>query len=155
MLSYPQFKIIPYHCAQFNSMRKLFSTRCSDTAFSLAMLLLRLGAGSLLLVMHGLDKIKHFSAKAQHFADPFHIGSTTSLSLVIFAEFFCAAFVILGLFTRLACIPIVIAMGVALFNANNGDFFGKGELAGIYLTTFLALLITGPGRISLDRFIGK
>ncbi|MER3463609.1 MAG: DoxX family protein [Chitinophagaceae bacterium] len=136
-------------------MRKLFSTRCSDTAFSFATLLLRLGAGSLLLMMHGLDKIKHFSAKAQHFSDPFHIGSTISLSLVIFAEFFCAAFVILGLFTRLACTPIVIVMCVALFYAHNGEFFGRGELAGIYLFAFLTLLFTGPGKVSLDRFIGK
>jgi putative oxidoreductase len=136
-------------------MRKLFSTRCSDTAFSIGTLLLRLSAGSLMLVMHGLDKIKHFSARAHNFSDPFHIGSTTSLSMVIFAEFFCAAFIILGLFTRLATIPLIIAMSVALFIANKGEFFGKGEMAGLYLAAFMVLLFTGPGKISLDRFIGK
>jgi putative oxidoreductase len=136
-------------------MRKLFSTRCSDTAFSIATLLLRLSAGSLLLIVHGLDKIKHFTAKAQHFSDPIHLGSTTSFSLVIFAEFFCSAFIILGLFTRLACIPIIIALSVALFYASNGEFFGRGELAGIYLAAFVCLLFTGPGKISLDRLISK
>ncbi|RYY99004.1 MAG: DoxX family protein [Chitinophagaceae bacterium] len=136
-------------------MRKLFSTHCSDSAFTLATLLLRLGAGSLMMVNHGLDKLMHFSEKAHKFADPFHIGSTTSLALVVFAEFFCAAFLILGLFTRLACIPLIIAMGVALFLAHKGELFGQGESAAIFLTCFLALLMLGPGKASLDRFIGK
>ncbi|ANE49902.1 DoxX family protein [Flavisolibacter tropicus] len=136
-------------------MKQLFSTKTSDSAFSFGMLVLRVCAGILILVNHGLDKLMHFAEKAPRFADPFHIGSTTSLALVVFAEFFCAAFVILGLFTRLAAFPLVIAMGVALFSANSGAFFGKGEMAALYLTCFLAILVMGPGKASLDRFVGK
>jgi putative oxidoreductase len=136
-------------------MKRLFSTDCTDTAFSFSTLLLRVGAGSLIMIVHGLDKLMHFARIAPKFPDPFHIGHTTSLALVVFAEFFCAAFVILGLFTRLACIPLVIAMAVALFSANKGDFFGRGELAGLFLVCFLTLLFTGPGKVSLDRFVGK
>jgi putative oxidoreductase len=136
-------------------MRKLFSTGVSDNAFSFAMLVLRVGAGSLMLMMHGLDKLMHFAEKARHFSDPFGVGSTTSLAMVLFAEVFCATFIILGLFTRLACIPLIIAMSVALFYANHGDFFGKGELAGLYLVCFVALLFNGPGKVSLDHFIAK
>lgn len=136
-------------------MRKLFSTGVSDNAFSFAMLLLRLGAGSLLLMQHGLDKLMHFSSKAAHFSDPFGIGSTPSLAMVLFAEVFCATFVILGLFTRLACVPLVIAMSVALFYAHNSDFFGKGEMAGLYLVCFITILFNGPGKVSLDNFIAK
>jgi putative oxidoreductase len=72
-----------------------------------------------------------------------------------FAEFFCAAFIILGLFTRLAAVPLVIAMSVALIYAHKGQFFGDGEKAAIYLVAFLAILFIGPGKASLDRFIGK
>jgi len=136
-------------------MKKLFSTSTSDNAFSFAVLVLRLGAGSLMMINHGLDKLMHFAQKAPRFADPFHVGSTTSLSMVVFAEFFCSVFIILGLFTRLACIPLIIAMSVALFIANKGDFFGAGESAGLFLTCFLALLFTGPGKVSLDRFVAK
>src|SRR5438270_11853541 len=113
-------------------MKKLFSTNYSDTAFSFATLLLRVGAGSLIMIDHGLDKLIHFAQKARHFPDPFHIGSTTALSLVVFAEFFCGAFLILGLFTRLACIPLIIAMATALVFAHKGDFYGQGEAAGIF-----------------------
>ena len=136
-------------------MRRLFSTRVSENALAFALLILRLGAGSLLLVKYGFNKLVHFASIAPRFADPFHIGSTTSLALVIFAEFFCSAFIIIGLFTRLACIPLVISMSIALFLANKGDFFGKGEAAGLYLVIFVMLLFTGPGKVSLDRLVGK
>lgn len=136
-------------------MKKLFSTSVSENALAFALLILRLGAGCLMLVTHGFNKLSHFANLAPRFADPFHIGSTTSLALVVFAEFFCAAFVVLGLFTRLACVPLVIAMSVALFSAHKGDFFGKGEAAGLFLIVFFLLLFTGPGKVSLDRLIGK
>jgi putative oxidoreductase len=75
--------------------------------------------------------------------------------MVIFAEFFCALFIIIGLFTRLATIPLIITMSVALFKAHNVDIFGKGELAGLYLTCFLVLLLLGPGKVSVDGMTGK
>jgi len=96
-------------------MKKLFSTKTSDTSFTIATLLLRLGFGGLLLVNHGWHKLTHFAEMQRQFVDPLGLGPTVSLSLVVFAEFFCSAFVILGLFTRLACVPIIIAMGVAFF----------------------------------------
>jgi putative oxidoreductase len=136
-------------------MRKLFGTKVSETALSVALFIFRVGVASLMMVQHGLDKLKTFSSKSARWPDPFGVGHPTSLSLTIFAEFFCAAFIILGLFTRLAAIPLVVAMGVALFVANHGRFFGPGENAGLFLICFLAILITGPGRFSLDRFIGK
>lgn len=83
------------------------------------------------------------------------LGSTISLALVVFAEFFCALFIILGLFTRLAAIPLIVTMCVALFKAHDGQFFGKGEVAALYLAGFLVLLIVGPGKASVDGMIGK
>ena len=120
-------------------MRKLFSTGVSDNAFSFAMLVMRVGFGSLMLMQHGLDKLMHFSANAAHFSDPFHIGSTTSLAMVLFAEVFCATFVILGLFTRLSCIPLVIAMSVALFYAAIMAIFMAKASCPVYI--FLLFLL--------------
>ncbi len=136
-------------------MKKLFSTSVSDSALSTALLILRVGAGSLIMIQHGLDKLQHFSQKSTRFADPFGIGPTASYSLVLFAEAFCAAFIILGLFTRLAAVPLVVAMSVALFIAHKGQFFGAGENAGIYLICFFTILLAGPGKASLDNLIGK
>jgi putative oxidoreductase len=134
---------------------KIATTKYSNTAFSFATLILRLGLGLIMLMAHGYDKLLHFSKYSGTFANPFHLGSATSLALDIFAEFFCSCLVILGLFTRLACLPLIIAMSVALFYAHHGDVFGMGERASLFLTGFVALLFLGPGKVSVDRLIGK
>ena len=135
-------------------MKKLFNIKYSDNAIAFATLLLRLSLGGL-IIPHGYNKLITFAFKSSTFADPFHIGHPTSMALVIFAEFFCGVFILMGLFTRLACIPLIIAMGVAVFYAHKGDFFGEAEKATLFLFGYLALLFTGPGKISMDKFVGK
>jgi putative oxidoreductase len=135
-------------------MKRLLSTRYSDNAFSFAVLVLRLAAGGM-MIPHGYQKIQNFGKYSSGFIDPFHIGSTLSLSLTIFAEFFCAVFIVLGLFTRLAAIPLIINMSVAVFIAHKGLIFGEGETAALYLSMFIALLFVGAGKFSMDRIIGK
>jgi len=135
-------------------MKKLFSTRYTDNSISFALLVLRIALGGL-MIPHGYQKLMTFAAKSSSFSDPFHIGSAASLSLTIFAEFFCAVFVMIGLMTRLATIPLIVAMSVAVFVAHKGQVFGDGEHAALYLAGFIALLFTGPGKISMDKLIGK
>lgn len=135
-------------------MKKLLSTKYSAGAFNAAMLLLRIGTG-ILMMNHGYGKLMKFSSMQHKFMSILGLGSTITLSLVIFAEFFCSMFIILGLFTRLACIPLIIGMSVVLFKVHNHDFFGDGEIAALYLTSFLVLLIVGPGKVSVDGMIGK
>lgn len=135
-------------------MRKLFSSKYSAGAFNAAMLFLRLAFG-ILMMNHGYQKLLHFADKQHSFMNFLGMGSTLSLLLVIFAEFFCALFIILGLFTRLAAIPLIIATCVMVFKVHNGDVFGDGETAALYLTGFLVLLLVGPGRVSVDNMIGK
>jgi putative oxidoreductase len=135
-------------------MKKLLSTHYSAGAFNFAILLLRLGVG-ILMMHHGYDKLTHFNEYKEQFMSFLGLGKSLSLSLVIFAEFFCSMFLILGLFTRFATIPLLVVAFVALFEAHNGDYFGKGELITHFLASYLVLLIIGPGKISVDGLIGK
>ena len=135
-------------------MRKLLSTHYSAGAFNTAMLLLRIVAGGLML-KHGYDKMVHFEATASHMMNFMGIGAKASTALVIFAEFFCSLLVIIGLFTRLACIPLIITMTVALVKAHNSEFLGDGQMATLFLLCFAVLLFTGPGKVSVDSMIGK
>jgi putative oxidoreductase len=135
-------------------MKKLLSTKYSAAAVSTAMLLLRLSVG-ILMLLHGYDKLIHFSTKQNIFMNFLGIGSTMSLALVVFAEFFCSLFLILGLFTRLATIPLIITTCVIIFKVNNGHVFKDFENAPLYLTGYLVLLLLGPGRVSVDSMIGK
>jgi putative oxidoreductase len=135
-------------------MKRLFSIKYSDNAVSFATLLLRLAIAAMMLP-HGFSKLMSFASHSGNFFDPFHIGSTASLCLVIFAEVFCSAFVILGLFTRFACIPLIIDMTVALWYVRQWHIFGEGEKEALFLVGFLTILFLGPGKASIDRFIGK
>jgi putative oxidoreductase len=96
-------------------MKKLLSTKYSAGAFNTAMLLLRLVVG-FLMINHGYDKLVHFGDYQTKFMNFLGMGQTVSLALVVFAEFFCSIFLILGLFTRLSAIPLIVVMCVALFS---------------------------------------
>ena len=130
-------------------MKRLTSINYSNGAFNVAMLLLRVAAAAL-VIPHGYDKLVHFAEKKSTFMNFMGMGSTLSLALVIFAEFFCSILLIIGVFSRLVVIPLIIVMSVALFQAHNFDVFNTGEKAALFLACFLTILLCGPGKISVD-----
>ena len=136
-------------------MRRLTSTDYSVTAFNFSLLILRCAFGLMLLLNHGIPKLVRFGKLQSSFFDPFGIGSKWALILVIFAEVFCSILLILGLFTRLAVIPLIITMCVVIFMANKGEPLSKLDLPILLLSGFIALFFVGPGRISIDGVIGK
>jgi putative oxidoreductase len=136
-------------------MKKFFSTQYSEGAFNIAVLALRVVFGLFLLLIHGMDKITHFSKYEYTFFDFAHIGHRWSLVLCIFAEVFCAGLVVLGVFTRFAALVLVINFSVAAFLALKGQSLEIHQVALCYLTAFFALLLTGPGRFSVDGAMGK
>ena len=77
------------------------------------------------------------------------------MMLVIFAEVLCAGWVVLGAATRLAVTPIIFFFAIALFVDHAQDPWPKKELTLIFATPFVALLFTGPGRFSIDQWIGR
>ena len=135
-------------------MSKLFSARYNAGAFNIGMLILRLGAG-ILIAHHGFQKISHFNEMKSQFMNFMGLGASVSLGLVIFAEFFCGILLALGLFTRFACIPLIIEFCFILYKIHAFDVFGKGETETLYLVSFLTILFCGPGMISADSKIGK
>ena len=137
---------------------------------SLGLLILRLGTGGYLL-SHGVGKVRMLlGGEFETFGDPVGLGSRLSLALVAGAELLCPVLVILGLFTRLAAVPVVISMAVAALVVHGSDpwsmetaalafFAGESETwfskepALLFLVPFLALAFTGAGRFSLDRVL--
>lgn len=83
-------------------------------AVDLGLLFLRVSASLLLLVVHGLPKLVHYTAEAAAIEDPFHLGRTLSILFAIFAEVVCPIFMIVGLWPRLAALPVMIITVVAL-----------------------------------------
>ena len=75
--------------------------------------------------------------------------------LVVFAEVFCSLLLVLGLFTRIVTLFLVIEMAVAAFLIHRGQSLALHEPALLYLTAFFSLLLVGPGRISVDGMMGR
>lgn len=121
----------------------------------LGYLFLRVGFGGTMLWQHGWPKLMHFSERVDHFADPFGLGSAFSLVLILLAEVVCSALVILGLWTRLATIPLIIGMAVIVFMVKGDAGFSEQELAVVYMLAFIVLLFTGSGRFAVDRISFK
>jgi putative oxidoreductase len=140
------------HQKRFDKTMKHFLLSNSNTSIqlNLALLILRIGAGSLMLT-HGVPKLMMILDGNFAFGDPLGMGPELSLILVTFAEFLCAIFVMAGLWSRLAVIPLIFAMAVAAFIAHAGDPFVEKELSLFFLITFTTLLFSGPGKYSLDH----
>lgn len=134
-----------------NTTNLLCGTAKAPVAVDLGLLILRLGFGVPIALEHGWPKLMGYGERAAKFADPIGLGPELSLTLAIFGELACGVLLALGLFGRLASIPLVITMGVAFFLHHAGDPFGDRELAFLYLSAFAVLLVAGPGRFSLDR----
>ncbi|WP_207426938.1 DoxX family protein [Pedobacter sp. SYSU D00535] len=126
--------------------------RHAPLSLDAGLLILRVFAGGLMLT-HGLPKLMKVMEGNTQFGDPLGLGTELSLYLAILAEVLCALLVILGLFTRIATIPLIITMFVAFFVVHASDPLTVKELALIYLSIFLTIFFTGPGNYSIDRKI--
>jgi putative oxidoreductase len=136
-------------------MKRLFQIETKEEYFNVIVLILRLSVAAL-MITHGFPKLSKVLAGGEiQFADPFGMGAAFSLALVVFSEFFCSIFIGIGLGTRLATIPLIIAMIVAAFIIHGSDPIGKKELALLYLLIYLTLFIVGSRKFSIDYLLTK
>jgi putative oxidoreductase len=122
----------------------------------IALLVLRIVFGFFMIALHGWPKFqKLFSGEEIRFINFLGLGAQFSMALAVFAELICAFLIVLGLMTRLATIPLIITMFVAVFVANFGNPLTDLELGMLYLSAFIALFYMGAGKYSLDFWISK
>lgn len=146
-------------------MKKNVFTSFQPINLSLGLLIIRIIIG-ILMAFYGYQKLINFETMA---ASDFwakevsFLGMTgkTPLALTIFAEFFCSLFLIIGLFTRLALLPLLICMGYIIACVAKFEVIYKGDNgmemnnAFVYFAIYLGLLFTGPGNYSLDYKIAN
>lgn len=131
----------------------IFSTTHNARLYDLTLLVLRITVGCFMM-SHGLSKLTMLMTDDPiQFGDPIGIGPVASLVLTVFAELICSFLIIMGLATRLAAVPLIITMLVALFIVHANDGFERQELPGLYLVIYLVLLVTGSGKYSIDQLI--
>lgn len=127
-------------------------SRTSPASQSAGLLTLRLFAGFSLFLKHGLEKLTGYSTMVQHFPNPLHIGAHVSLAFALLSDGICSVLVMLGLVTRFASAVILINLLTAFFLVHHAALVSNAhvELVWVYIGVFLAILIAGPGRFSID-----
>lgn len=118
-------------------------------------LLLRIVFGAAMIIGHGWGKFANFAERTETFSDPLGLSSAVSLTLATFAEFFCSLGLIFGVATRLVLIPLMVTMLVAIFAVHLTQPFARMEKAILYLTVFIVLMLTGPGKYAIDAAIAR
>ncbi|HTY43278.1 MAG TPA: DoxX family protein [Thermoanaerobaculia bacterium] len=75
------------------------------------------------------------------------------------AEFACGALILVGLFTRVASLPLIVTMGVAILTAKRPDIHSYSDLFGmeeyLYIVVLAWLGAYGAGPISLDALFAR
>jgi putative oxidoreductase len=126
-----------------------------ENSVNLGLLLLRLGVGVNIALLHGLDKVRHYGQLATSIPDPLGMGHRHSLMLAVAAEFVGGILVALGLAGRLAALLLAFSLGVTLFSGEAGLPWRQREATVLYLTASLAILMLGCGRWALDAVVWK
>jgi putative oxidoreductase len=101
--------------------------------------------------VHNLEKVTAFFTEL-------HIPAPAFQAVFVsYVELVCGSLLLVGLASRLVAIPLIISMLVAIVTAKAQDIHGVSDLFGTVEFTYVALMawivIAGPGRVSLDRFL--
>jgi putative oxidoreductase len=123
-----------------------------ENIVNLGLFVLRLGVGINMVLLHGLDKVRHYGQLANSFPDHLGMGHRHSLMLALAAEFVGGILVTLGLAGRLAALLIAFTVGLTLYSHEASL---QRESAVLYLTAALAILMLGCGRWALDAVVWK
>ena len=107
----------------------------------------------------GWEKLNALPQITQNFIDwgiPFPHVLTPFVSGV---EFFGGLLVLLGLFTRIAAVPLIVVMIVAIVSAKLNQVDSLETLLGFeeiaYMALFGWLAVAGPGPVSLDWLLQR
>ena len=110
------------------------------------------GSGALFLLwVHGLPKVLNYSEQLKVIEDPFHLGAHVTLLLAIFAEVLCPLLIVAGVLVRLACLPILAVLLIAMLVVHPEWTLLEGQFGWLLLIIFTSVLIAGPGRFTLGQ----
>ena len=121
-------------------------------------LLVRLFVGYFFLET-GWGKINNLQAMAERFTEWGIPAPAFNAALSGWTEFLGGLLLVLGLFTRLASIPLFINMVVATLAVKLKKVGGLDEFVELdeplYALNFLWIFFSGPGWVSLDHLLDK
>jgi len=141
--------------------RFFFDCGTRDATASLGFLALRVMVGLMMLIGHGLPKIRNHATLKEFFYVPDFLPvswAPACLMACIGAEVVASSLIIIGFATRPAAFVLGFTMVVAAFGKmGSAPWFLSGptlietkELSLIYLIPLIAIILAGAGNYSLD-----
>jgi putative oxidoreductase len=143
-----------------SNIRKLETTalHVAERAAFLGPLIARLTLG-VAFVSSGWGKIHNLDKVTEFFTELGIPAPHIQAVFVSWVELVCGALVLVGFATRLASIPLICTMIVALITAKAEDIAGVSDLVGTIEFTYIALgvwlTVSGAGALSLDRVLAR
>jgi len=103
--------------------------------------------------LHDLGKVTQFFAEL---GIPWpHLNAV----VVAVSELGCGALLLVGLMARLAALPLIVSMTIAILTAKRADIGGPVDLFAvdelIYLVLALVILVRGAGAIAADSLLAR
>jgi len=107
----------------------------------------------------GIAKVHNLDGFTQRFVGWGIPYPAFSAGLSAWTELLGGLLIMLGLFTRLVCIPMLINMAVAVVLVVSANLTGLDDYVEadeiVYSLIFFWLLISGPGKASLDSLLAR
>lgn len=123
---------------------------------SLPLAVARLSVGWV-MVESGWGKLGNLPAVTEYFRELGIPAPELQAPFAAGSELLFGATLLLGLFTRMSAVPLMIIMTVAIVTAKRDELHGFSDLLGfieyLYIALLLVLFVRGGGAWSLDRLL--
>ncbi|NOU29536.1 MAG: DoxX family protein [Polyangiaceae bacterium] len=112
-----------------------------------------------LFAVAGWGKVHHLGDVTQFFVQLGIPAPGLNAAVVGYSELICGALLLVGALSRASTVPLMVSMVVALLTAKRAEIHGLSDLFAQVETTYLvilvAILVHGPGIVSLDHLACK
>lgn len=137
-------------------MKKLITnTNLESKLTHIALFIFRIALSLELIIAHGLKKLGVGVTEAEKVPNPLHLPEAFNSLFADAANLVFPVFVILGLFTRIAVLPILAVTLTGYFILHWNDALLIKDTPFMYSLCYLFLLFVGPGKYSLDNYLTK
>jgi len=126
-----------------------------EKSIHIALLIFRILLSIELIVAHGLKKLGVGVVEAEQVPNPLNLPETFNSLFADAANLVFPVFVIFGLFTRIAIIPILAVTLTGYFILHWNDDLLIKDTPFMYSLCYLFLFFVGAGKYSIDNYLRK
>ncbi|MDP5199081.1 DoxX family protein [Flavobacterium sp. DG2-3] len=135
----------------FSLLRSNLGTQLNNVA----LLFFRIAISAELIYAHGLKKVGVGTAMAEVVPNPLGLSEAFNQAFATTANLVMPLFIILGLMTRLATLPILAVTLTGYFVLHFNDPILVKDVPLVYSLCFLLIGFTGAGKYSMDHYISR